>query len=205
MQKPSELTSVGIVILAAGASRRMGQPKQLLKLSGESLIRRATLAALHSVCQPVVVVLGANEELIRPEIADLPIQIIENPNWEQGMGFSIQTGIRQVLSAQPPSQAAILMLCDQPLVDTSLINQLVACYLTSQLPIVASEYNGQLGVPALFDRKLFPELLQLDGAAGAKKIISKYELTCYRLPFPAGALDVDTPEDYEKVLNHLGS
>jgi molybdenum cofactor cytidylyltransferase len=205
MQKPNESMSVGLVMLAAGASSRMGQPKQLLKLNGESLIRRATLAALHSVCQPVVIVLGANEAFIRPEIADLSVQIVENPDWEQGMGSSIQIGIRQLLTTQPPIQAAVLMLCDQPLVDTSLINQLVECYKTSQGAVVASEYNGQLGVPALFDQKLFAELLQLDGPAGAKKIIEKYKPTCYRLPFPEGALDVDTPEDYEKVLNRIDS
>lgn len=205
MQKPNESTSVGLVILAAGASSRMGQPKQLLKLTGESLIRRATLAALHSVCQPVVIVLGANEAFIRPEIADLPVQIVENPDWERGMGCSIRTGIRQLLTAQPPIQAAVLMLCDQPLVDTSLINQLVECYRTSQVAVVASEYNGELGVPALFDQQLFAELLQLDGAAGAKKIIAKCGLTCYHLPFPAGAVDIDTPEDYEKLLDRLDS
>jgi molybdenum cofactor cytidylyltransferase len=205
MPKPDESVPVGLVMLAAGASTRMGKPKQLLELNGESLLRRATLAALRSVCQPVVIVLGANEAFIRPETARLPVHVVVNTDWEQGMGSSIRTGIRQLLAAHPPVRAAVLMLCDQPLVNTALINQLVDCYRTSRLPVVACEYNDQLGVPALFDRQLFDELLQLDGAAGAKRLIGKYEPTCYRLPFPEGALDVDTPEDYEKVINRLGS
>jgi molybdenum cofactor cytidylyltransferase len=198
MQRPSK-RPIGLIILAAGASIRMGSPKQLLRLNGVSLLRRATLTALASVCQPIMVVLGAHAAVIRPEITDLPVHLVENADWQQGMGSSIGTGMRQLMRVQPESQAVLLMLCDQPLIDTAFINRLIDCYQLSPGPVVASEYNHQLGVPALFSREVFSELALLNGAAGAKKIIEKYASVCQRVPFPEGELDLDTPEDYLRM------
>ncbi|MBC7919829.1 MAG: nucleotidyltransferase family protein [Ferruginibacter sp.] len=194
---------VGLILLAAGASVRMGTAKQLLRINGESLVRRAAQTALRSACQPVVVVLGANQAAVRPELADLPVRVVENPDWDRGMGSSISVGIRHLLACSPTARAAILMLADQPLVSADLLNQLIARHRTSELPLIACEYSHQVGVPALFEKTLFAELMELPGAEGAKPIIRKYAGHLGSLPFPDGALDVDTPADYQRLRERM--
>jgi molybdenum cofactor cytidylyltransferase len=192
-------------MLAAGSSSRLGSAKQLLTINGESLIRRMAQVALGSVCRPIIAVLGAQSARIASEIADLPILIVENPEWQEGMSSSIRLGIEQLMRIAPQTSAAVLMLCDQPLVSTDLINQLVVHFQPHPNQLVACEYGNQLGVPALFGRSLFDELRQLKGAAGAKKVIGRYESSAQRIAFPEGMLDIDTTEDYQRVLAHLGA
>ncbi|MGJ5675018.1 MAG: nucleotidyltransferase family protein [Nostochopsis sp.] len=195
----TEKSSVAIIILAAGASTRMGRPKQLLEYNGRSLIQHAVEVAIASVCHPIIVVLGAYADRIKPEIVT-SVETIENPFWHQGMSTSIRMGIETLNKSDYKAEAAILMLCDQPFVSPSLIERLIKVYRTTSAPIVASEYAQILGVPAIFDRTLFPQLTQLSQDAGARKIIQKYVRQVARVAFPQGIIDIDTPQDYNSAI-----
>ncbi len=188
----------GIIILAAGASVRFGKPKQLLPLQDETLLRRAGKIAL-AVSGCVVVTLGAKIEIMRNEIDDLPIKIIENKDWQSGMSGSIKVGLESIMEDKRIN-AVIVTVCDQPFVGVSLLEKIAAKFQETNAPIVACEYQNSLGVPALFGRKLFPELLALDAQIGAKHLIKKYASHTVAISFPEGAYDIDTPEDYEKLL-----
>jgi len=190
------VSAIAIVILAAGASKRMGVPKQLLRHGGQTLIRHAVEAALGSTCRPVVIVLGANAEQILPEIEGLPVQIVQNPHWAEGLSSSIRAGIEAVASAAEAPEAVVLALCDQPLVGSDDIEALVTAYRSTQRPIIASQYAGTLGVPALFSRPVLPELVSLTGDAGAKGVIQRNLAAVSPVPCPHGAVDLDTPEEY---------
>ncbi|BAZ10298.1 hypothetical protein NIES4071_21130 [Calothrix sp. NIES-4071] len=189
---------IGIVILAAGASTRMGTPKQLLHFRGRSFLRHTTEIALASVCEPIVVVLGANALQIRNEVATLSVTIVENHHWRQGMGSSIQAGIK-TLESLHNTDAVVLLLCDQPFISVDIINQLVETFYTTGKPIIASEYKQTLGVPALFSREILPELINLNTASGAKQVIQKYKNLVDKVSFELGAIDIDTPEEYEQL------
>jgi molybdenum cofactor cytidylyltransferase len=191
---------VGAVVLAAGSSSRMGSPKQTLQFRGSSLLRRATLAALGAGCHPVIVVTGAHSELSRRELNGLDVREVLNTRWETGMASSIRAGIEGLVSANPYATAAILLLCDQPHVTADVISRLVAAYRSTGRPIVASTYGGSFGVPALFSRKLFAELTRLVGAAGAKEVIKRYASEAHFLPFTGGEVDVDTQDDFSRLI-----
>ena len=197
--KPVEESTVGIVILAAGASTRMGTPKQLLFYQGCSLLRRVVETALASVCQPTIVVLGASAERLQQEVKNLPVQVVENLQWSEGMSSSISTGITALNAASIKVSAVVLLLCDQPFASVQVINQLVEASHSTGKPIIASEYSGKLGVPALFSHTFFPELMTLKGSEGAKQLIANHSQEVYGLPFPDGVIDIDTPEDYEQL------
>src|SRR4028118_1557934 len=107
-------STIGLIILAAGASTRMGTPKQLLTYRGCSLIRHMAEVAIASVCQPIAIVLGANGERIKPEISQLPLQIVENQQWQEGMSSSIQVGLEALLAVNQHLDAVAIALCDQP-------------------------------------------------------------------------------------------
>jgi molybdenum cofactor cytidylyltransferase len=187
---------VAVLILAAGGSSRMGEAKQLLEIGGETLVRRAARSALASRARPVAVVLGAAAERLRRELADLPVDIVVNRAWRRGLSSSIGAGLAHLESRAEPVRAALITLCDQPLVTGALLDRLLDAYADSQAPIVASAYAGTAGVPALFDRALFEELHALRGDGGARSLVERYSERAIRVPFPDGAVDVDTPEDY---------
>jgi len=187
----------GIIILAAGSSRRLGQPKQNLVFKGGTLLQRAVETAIASVCAPVIVVLGANAGVIRPTVEHYKITIIENPDWAEGMSSSIRVGITALQNFAPTAESAILMLCDQPFVDTYLLNHLVLAKPESS--IVSYFYNDTPGPPALFDAVYFDDLQLLTGAEGAKKVIQKYPEKTVEIVFPPGRIDIDTIEDFEKI------
>lgn len=193
-------SSIGAVILAAGVSQRMGSPKQLLPFNGNSLLRHAVLTALGSRCQPVVVVLGALAEKLQSEVSDLPVTIIENRVWAEGMGSSIRTGIAALEGISEHLAGALLMLCDQPYVTSQTLDQLISVYEESKPLAVASEYAGSLGAPALFSHELFAELAALKNAEGAKQILKRHEQDVLRLSVPEAVWDVDTPADYERLI-----
>src|SRR3712207_4613032 len=175
----------------------MGRPKQTLTYRGESLLRRAALAALGAGCRPVVVVTGAHAELSRRELKGLEVREVLNTQWETGMASSIRAGVEALGTANPG--AAVLMLCDQPHVSAEVISGLVAAHRATGKPVVASVYGGSFGVPALFGRALFAELARLEGAAGAKQVIKRHASEARFLPFPGGEVDVDTPDDYSRL------
>jgi molybdenum cofactor cytidylyltransferase len=192
-------STVGLLLLAAGASRRLGAPKQLLAYKGESLLRRAARTALASLCRPVIVVLGAHRESVESEIADLPLEIVFNEEWAMGMGASIRAGM-EYLTARADTRAVVVMLCDQPRVEARIINELVAAYRVTNAPLVTAKYDGTHGVPALFDQRLYPALLALTGSQGAKSLILAHSAHLSEVPAPEAALDVDTLADYERLV-----
>jgi molybdenum cofactor cytidylyltransferase len=196
----SNRLGVGAVVLAAGSSSRMGSPKQTLQFRGKSLLRRAALAALGAGCFPVIVVTGAHSELSRRELDGLDVREVLNAHWETGMASSIRAGVEGLISADPDATAAVLLLCDQPHVTIDVISGLVAAHRVTGRTVVASTYGGSFGVPALFSRMLFAELMQLAGMSGAKEVIKRHASEAHFLPFPCGEVDVDTPYDFAHLI-----
>ena len=196
----SDAAGVGAVILAAGSSSRMGSPKQTLQYRGESLLRRAALAALGAGCRPVIVVTGASAELSRGELDGLDVREVFNPHWETGMASSVRAGVEGLVSADADADAAVLMLCDQPHVTAEVISDLVAAHRATRRPVVASTYGGSFGVPAIFGRTLFAELARLEGATGARQVIKRHASEAHFLSFPGGEVDVDTPDDFSRLI-----
>jgi molybdenum cofactor cytidylyltransferase len=189
----------GIIILAAGASTRLGRPKQLLEFRGRSLLRHAVETALASVCRPVIVVLGASAEQLVQETHGLSAITVTNPHWSEGMASSIRAGLNFLAPEGKGPDAVVLTLCDQPLVSTELLNRLVSVHRSTGKGIVASEYGGQCGVPALFGRTYYPELAALKGDRGAKTLFVKYAAEVESIPFPEAAVDVDRAEDIARL------
>jgi molybdenum cofactor cytidylyltransferase len=196
---------IGIIILAAGASTRMGHPKQLLPYQEENLLQHAIDTALGTGCYPVIVVLGATANEIEPAIKNNNITIAENKQWQEGLGSSVRAGISALIQHTPRADSAILMLCDQPFVTAALLKHLVETKAATNKNIVASIYGDTVGVPVLFDQSFFPELLQLQGQDGAKKLLSIYAQDVATVSFPEAAVDIDTPEDYHTLVLNAGS
>ncbi|MEH2394266.1 MAG: nucleotidyltransferase family protein [Nostoc sp.] len=190
-QIDNEKSTIAIMILAAGASTRMGTPKQLLLYQGRSFLQYITEMAIASVCQPVVVVLGANAEQIHPQIKQLPVRVVKNLDWACGMSTSIKSGIELLNNLPQKIEAVVITLCDQPFVSHQIINQLFDAYYSEKKPIIACEYAGTLGVPSLFSKIFFSELAALKEASGAKKVINNNLNEVFSIPFPLGNIDID--------------
>jgi molybdenum cofactor cytidylyltransferase len=193
------MNSIGIIVLAAGASHRMNEPKQLLKFQSKTLLRRAVETAVESICEPVIVVLGANFERTKAEIEDLPVEIIFNADWQSGLSLSIKTGIENLLKIAPDAAATVLSLADQPFVTANHINLFAEKFEQSKSLIIAAEYNQTRGVPALFSRQIFHDFKELSGDKGAKAIIEKHRATLTTINLPEAAFDIDTPQDFSKL------
>lgn len=192
---------IGLIILAAGASSRMGKPKQSLEFKGETLLQRAVQTALKSACRPIVVVLGSQIDILKNEIKDFDVQIAENAGWKRGMSSSIKTGLNRILEINNQISGVVIMVCDQPFVSAELIKQIVEKYRKTNSLIVASEYSATLGVPALFGSQIFSRLLELENSGGAKEIIKQFQNKTIAVPFEKGNFDIDTPEDYVKLCS----
>ncbi|HJZ41068.1 MAG TPA: nucleotidyltransferase family protein [Bacteroidales bacterium] len=186
----------GIVILAAGASTRLGKPKQLLQYEGNNLIQRITQIAVDVVNEPVVVVLGAHSDLIRPHISRLPVSIVYNPDWTSGIGSSIRKGLREVLDLSPDLDSVLFAVCDQPHVSRELFADMISTRINTKKPIVACSYGNTLGTPVLFSKQYFGELMRLKNFEGARKIIQRHTAAVESVPFPLGKVDIDTLQDY---------
>lgn len=191
-----------IIILAAGASTRLGQPKQLLRHNDVNLIQHAMDEALATAAQKVLVVLGSGAENISENIVKKQAHILNNKNWEEGISSSIRTGVLQSSLLSPSLDAVILVVCDQPYVNAVLLRNIVAQHLETGKPIVASQYKDTLGTPVLFHKHFFPELLKLNGDTGAKKIIMDNKEQVQAVRFPLGDIDIDNMTDYEMLLKN---
>lgn len=200
-KKPFLPSSLSIILLAAGASTRLGQPKQLLEVHEKPLIEHTLEQALALKAHSLITVLGANANRIKEEIAHLPIELVLNPNWDTGIASSITIGIQTLEKIHPTAEAVLILLCDQPYISATLIQKLASHFHENEKLIVASEYGNTFGVPAIFDKSLFDALKNIKGDKGAKSIIKKYfKETCF-IPFPEGEFDIDTKEDYENWQN----
>lgn len=172
----------------------MGRSKQLLEIDGAPLLVQSARVAL-STGIPVTVVLGAEAEAHESVLRGLPVDQVLNPQWALGMGRSLKVGLQQILLTQPQTDAILVMLCDQPKVSAQHVRALLEKGQQTKKNIVASAYSNSLGVPALFKQPIFSDLLALDDSAGAAKLIRARPENVAVVPFPEGAIDLDTPED----------
>lgn len=183
------------IVLAAGASSRMGRTKQLLDTGGTSLVRSVAKTAQAAGCAPVLVVVGADAERVRAEVADLGVLIVHNAGWREGIASSLRSGFQALASGV---RAAIVLLCDQPDVSPVLLEAMILAHHTSGRSIVACRYDGVTGAPALFARERFAQILALEGDAGARGLIAAAGDDVATVDFPGGAFDLDTPADCER-------
>ncbi len=188
---------VSAVVLAAGGSTRLGRPKQLLRVGGESLVARAVRAAGGPACSETIVVLGAGADAVRAELASLPVRTVVNAGWPTGIASSIRTGLSAVDAA---ADAVLFVVCDQPALNAGVLDGLVEAFRAGTAGIVASGYAGTLGVPALFARSYFEELAALRGDTGARSVIRAHSGDVVERPFAGGEEDVDTPEDARRLF-----
>ncbi len=177
-------------VLAAGASMRLGRPKQLIALDGEPLVRRAARLARASSCTEVAVVLGAHADAIAPTLDGLGVEVLENPLWPEGMGSSVRAAVGWALAEC--AQALLLVVCDQPRLTTAHLDALIA-----HRGRVGSSYLGVVGVPALFPAVDFPALAMVRGDRGARTLLAG----AASIDWPDGAIDVDTDDDLAKLTD----
>ena len=199
------MAKVAAVILAAGGSSRFGKPKQLIELRGKTLLGRILDSATEANCSPIVVVIGNALLEVRKQLETTNVTIVENENWRLGIGTSIRAGLRKLIDNAPTLEAVVLLVCDQPFVEARTIARLITLREKTKRAIVASRYANTLGVPALFGRSCFQELLALDNATGAKTVILSNRERVAEFPFPEGRIDIDTLDDYEKLLSASSS
>jgi molybdenum cofactor cytidylyltransferase len=188
---------VHALLLAAGGSRRFGSFKQLLEFRGESLLRRAARTSSELLEGRVIVVHGPKPTKCQRELSGVDVAHAINTNWEHGVATSLRTGVR----ALPEDCAAVLvLLCDQPLIGADEIRALLRAWAAAPERIAASAYAETLGVPAVFPRQYFPQILQLSGDRGAKSVIEANVANVTAVPIPEAALDIDTQDDYASML-----
>jgi CTP:molybdopterin cytidylyltransferase MocA len=184
------------LVLAAGGSRRMGRPKQLLAWRGVPLVRRAAEAALAAPVERVLVVAGAHAEGVGEALAGLPVEIVVHDRWEEGLGSSLAAGVVAARAHAP--DAVLVTLADQPLVDAAALSRLFSgCGRGARR--AAAEREGILGPPALFPARVLDELAALGGDAGARAVLSRHAAEVVRVPMPEAAFDVDTPDDWSRL------
>ncbi len=191
------------ILLAAGASTRLGQPKQLVPIDGESLLRRTARLALEAGCSPLYVVLGFEATRMREELTGLPVQIVLNSLWHEGMGSSLRSGMTALQQSTPQPQAVLLLVCDQPHLTAEHLRDLLTRHANAQTsnkkPVTASAYGGNSGVPAVFSAELFGELAACAGDQGARALIRAHHPDVVAISWPAGELDLDRPEDLSTI------
>jgi molybdenum cofactor cytidylyltransferase len=182
--------SIATVVLAAGASKRLGQPKQLVMLGGETLLERAVRVAREAGCSPIVVVVGAEYVQVLSNCVLGDVVTVINENWREGMASSIRLGVRTLGIVAKDAQGVLLMTCDQPAVAARHL-----CHLILKDEVKASRYAGKTGVPAFFPKTYFDRLMNLEGDAGARELLAeaRYE------ELENGELDIDTPADLARA------
>lgn len=186
---------VSVIILAAGSSSRMGQSKQLLPWKDGTLLSHAVMTAIDSRAGHVYVVLGNNEIEHRKAIKETPVTVVSNPLWQKGMGTSIKAGLKQAKD----SGAVLIMVCDMPFVTSQHLNNLIEHHDKTNSPIIASKYLETIGVPALFSKEVFDELMKINDDEGAKNVIMKNDPAIVLLK---SGVDLDTPDDYRNALSN---
>jgi len=204
---PAERTdtnNIGIILLAAGASSRLGQPKQLLMFGDLTLMDHCIHVAHGSNADLIIVVVGAQPHSVSAQVSD-KTHIANNVYWQEGMASSIRFGIKTLLELAPSAEGAILMVCDQPYVTSLLLNTLIATYQTTGKSIVASGYDNTFGPPVFFHKRYFPELIQLSGDVGAKALIKEHADEVELVLFAKGNIDIDTVADYQKLLKETSA
>jgi molybdenum cofactor cytidylyltransferase len=187
-----------IILLAAGASTRLGSAKQLVEINGVPLLVHAAQTALATAARPVVVVLGANARRFEPLVAGLGVDVVFNEDWARGMGTSIRAGMGRLQDAS--LDAVMILLCDQPYIKPEHLNAMIEAFSVSGKSIAAAHYNGVLGTPAIFDAMHFEALRNLGDAQGGKALFGSMAEKILAFDLPEAAVDLDTPEDLGRLF-----
>jgi molybdenum cofactor cytidylyltransferase len=203
---PSKLDVMAVpaIILAAGASRRLGQPKQLVRIASETLLARTVRIVRESGAEPIVVVLGAHCEAIRSSVDLSGSHVVVNEAWEQGIATSICAGVEAIQRLVSTAAAAMLLVCDQPRLTADHLRELISISGSAEeATIAASGYAGIAGIPAVFHAAQFSKLLALTGDTGARYLLRDPGCPMIIAPFAGGEIDIDTPADLSASLYPL--
>lgn len=191
------------VVLAAGGSARLGQPKQLLDWQGKPFVRAVAETALAAGLSPVVVVTGAYQQEVEPVLNGLPVRLVNNPNWLDGQASSVRAAVKLINEELPEVYGALFFLVDQPQISVELVSTLVGAYSESLSPIVAPMVDDRRGNPVLFDRSTFSALSRLEGDSGGRQVFSKFRIRYVPWLDAKAGMDVDTMEDYQRLIKEI--
>lgn len=200
----AEPSRCGLILLAAGASQRMGRPKQLLPIHGKPLVRHVVENVLPAGFSPVVVVLGAGADEVQMALGGLPVNLTVNTGWAEGMGSSLRAGVETVLRLQPNLTGLIIALADQPDLSAQHVEQIASEQRRTGQTMVAWECGGVPMPPVYFAAEHFPSLLALPGDTGARALLRSARASI-ALVHGEALTDLDTPADYEAFLRRPGS
>ena len=200
MSEYNPVDNVGVVVLAAGSSSRLGQPKQLIKYKGKPLLQNILDHSQVLSFASKVLILGAHAEEIKKKINTGEFKVFINEQWEEGIASSIRKGVRSSMEINPDLENILFLLSDQPFVTSALMQELLDTHKKEGKTITGCRYEKTMGVPAIFNRQMFQELCHLNGDRGAKVLIKKYPGKVATVSFDLGSVDVDEPDDYTKLL-----
>lgn len=186
------------IILAAGMSRRLGRPKQLLKLDDAPVIQHVVRRALASLLDDVVVVVGAYGDEVRDALGGEPVRFVVNERFEEGQGTSLAAGVSAL---GPDIDAAVVLLGDQPQIDPSVIARVIEARKETGASIVMAQYGDERGHPVLFSHNHFLALAELDGDTGGREIVRKHAQDVITVPVERGSAlaDIDTDDDWHAL------
>ncbi len=190
--------------MAAGASSRMEPVKQLLPWNGKTLLEHVYANCRATTATESYVVLGAFADEIIDDWNAPSEHLMINPEWQQGLGSSIAFGVRNILLNKPQLKGILIVLGDQPLIDTAYLDRLISYWQEHDSEIVATRYGDKIGVPALFDQRRFKDLLALDGDRGAQKMLSSESEMIATIDGSSYIADIDTLSDYERIKKKQG-
>ena len=189
------------IILAAGQSSRLGRAKQLLIWQGKSFVEHTfDLASTVVSEKQIIIVTGGRKELVEEHLIEKGLPFIHNPNWEEGMGSSIRVGVNHLLQAVPNIDGILIMVCDQVKIQSTDLQNLLNAHQANQDKVIAAQYLGRVGVPAVFPQTWFSVLSTLEGDRGARFLLRKRPDEVISIDLPNAAFDVDTEEDYRELL-----
>lgn len=192
--------TTAVLLLAAGASSRMGKPKMFLTYQGKTLLQH-TVEVAAVINHPVFVVTGEHTQAIATSLQSYNVQLIHNEQWQEGMGSSIAAGVTGIVQAGYDPDVIIIAVCDQPFITADLLQQMIAVNKQSGKGMVGCAYSDTIGTPVLFDKKYRTALQGFSGQQGAKRLLQQFPDDVAVVPFPLGSIDIDTPEDYERLVN----
>ncbi len=201
MTRPDSLQYLAALLLAAGGSSRMGRPKQLLRMENEALVTRMARRLIDLGPGSVMVVTGSVRQAVNDQLSGLPLQIVYNPRWQEGMASSLAAGVKNL---PPEIDGLLIMLCDQWRVGLADLQELVQAWTTDISHIAAASWHeeGQqvIGPPAIFPSSLFEELTALKGDRGARLVIEKHRKCATFVAMNNARFDLDKPADLEEFL-----
>jgi molybdenum cofactor cytidylyltransferase len=188
----------GVLILAAGAATRMKRAKMLLPFASTTILSHILQEVQTIRPDSICLVTGCYHNEIQNSITTAQLDIVYNGNWEDGMAGSIKLGLATLLQKHPDLRSVLIVASDQPYLNRKVLADMIDALDDNQKGIVAAKYQEMIGIPVLFDQKYFEHLRQLQGDRGARTILQQYQEDIVTIDFPLGAIDIDTPEDYEK-------